>query len=98
MLCEGFAGRVCDFVIHEAQKWGAEVIVLGTHGWRGVGHVLMGSDAEQIVRSSPVLLVRGRSRYRSWTTVPWWYKAFQPWAARRHRVARRVTRSPWTSV
>ena len=62
VLCEGFAGRVCDFVIDEAQKWGAEVIVLGTHGRRGVGRVLVGSDAEQVVRSSPVpvLLVRGQ--------------------------------------
>jgi hypothetical protein len=34
--------------------------VLGTHGRRGFSHLLMGSDAESVVRSStiPVLLVR----------------------------------------
>jgi hypothetical protein len=36
------------------------VIVIGTHGRRGLSRVLMGSDAEAVVRESPVpvLLVR----------------------------------------
>ena len=59
-LLESLAGRVCDQVVADAKTWGAELIVIGTHGRRGVGRVFMGSDAEQIVRlaSSPVLLVR----------------------------------------
>lgn len=62
VLCERYASRVCDIVIDEAKTWGAEAIVIGTHGRRGIGRVVMGSDAEQIVRMSPVpvLLVRGR--------------------------------------
>lgn len=61
-LRERPAERVCDGVIDEALKWSADLVVLGTHGRRGVGRLLLGSDAEQIVRSSPVpvLLVRGR--------------------------------------
>ena len=41
-------------------SWGADLIVLGTHGRRGVGRLFMGSDAESIVRAStlPVLLLR----------------------------------------
>lgn len=60
-LHERFASRVSDTVIEQAQAWGAELIVLGTHGRRGLGRALLGSDAEQIVRhaSVPVLLVRG---------------------------------------
>lgn len=60
-LFESYAGRVSDLVISKAQEWGAKLIVLGTHGRRGVGRMLLGSDAEQIVRLSPVpvLLVRG---------------------------------------
>jgi len=48
-------------VAQQVQEWGADVIVVGTHGRRGVGRMLLGSDAEQIVRTStvPVLLVRG---------------------------------------
>lgn len=59
-LFDSPSGRLCDLVAEEARKWHADLIVLGTHGRRGVGRVLMGSDAEQIVRSAPVsvLLVR----------------------------------------
>lgn len=60
VLSDSFAGRVCDLVVAEATEWHADLIVLGTHGRRGVGRVFMGSDAEQIVRlaPTPVLLVR----------------------------------------
>jgi nucleotide-binding universal stress UspA family protein len=60
-LLDSFDGRVCDLVVRAAQAWPAELIVLGTHGRRGVGRMLLGSDAEQILRIAPVpvLLVRG---------------------------------------
>jgi nucleotide-binding universal stress UspA family protein len=56
------AGRVCDLVVAQAKKWNADLIVLGTHGRRGVNRLLLGSDAEQILRLAPVpvLLVRAR--------------------------------------
>ena len=62
VLCERYGSRVCDIVVDEAAAWGAEAIVLGTHGRRGVRRAMLGSDAEQIVRLAqvPVLLVRGR--------------------------------------
>lgn len=60
-LIENFKGRVADVVTGEAKKWRADLIVMGTHGRRGFSHVLLGSDAELVVRSAPVpvLLVRG---------------------------------------
>ena len=60
VLKDSFAGRVCDLVVAEAAAWPADLIVLGTHGRRGVGRLFMGSDAENIVRSAqtPVLLLR----------------------------------------
>ncbi len=59
-LPETFGGRVCDVVNAQAQRWHADLIVLGTHGRRGIGRLLLGSDAEQVVRTAsiPVLLVR----------------------------------------
>jgi nucleotide-binding universal stress UspA family protein len=62
VLCDSFAGRVCDQVIEQATKWRAGLIVLGTHGRRGMGRLLLGSDAEMIVRMAavPVLLVRAK--------------------------------------
>lgn len=60
VLKDSFAGRVCDLVVAEAAAWPADLIVLGTHGRRGIGRLFMGSDAENIVRSArtPVLLLR----------------------------------------
>jgi nucleotide-binding universal stress UspA family protein len=61
VLSEVYGARVSDQVIDEARRWGAEIIVIGTHGRRGLGRALLGSDAELIARYSPVpvLLVRG---------------------------------------
>jgi nucleotide-binding universal stress UspA family protein len=60
VLCDSFSGSVHALVNAEAAKWPADLIVLGTHGRRGVGRVVMGSSAEQILRYAPVpvLLVR----------------------------------------
>ena len=60
VLIEGFSGRLCDHVLEQARQWGADIVVLGSHGRRGVGRLVMGSDAEQIIRTSvvPVLVVR----------------------------------------
>jgi nucleotide-binding universal stress UspA family protein len=61
VIGDTFDGRVCDLVVAAARDWKADLIVIGTHGRRGVGRVVMGSDAEQILRQAPVavLLVRG---------------------------------------
>ena len=60
-LFDSLSGRLCDRVLEQAVSWGADLLVLGTHGRRGMGRMLLGSDAEQIVRTAatPVLLVRG---------------------------------------
>lgn len=51
---------IAELIVEYAGVWKADVIVLGTHGRRGFSHLLMGSDAESVVRLSPipVLLVR----------------------------------------
>ena len=60
VLIETFAGRLSELVVGQARAWRADLLVIGTHGRRGVGRVLLGSDAEQIMRIAgvPVLLVR----------------------------------------
>lgn len=47
VLSDSLAGRVCDLIIAQVAEWGADLIVLGTHGRRGVGRMFMGSDAEK---------------------------------------------------
>jgi nucleotide-binding universal stress UspA family protein len=53
--------RLGDTVAEEARKWEADLIVVGTHGRRGLGRVILGSGAEQIIRVAPipVLTIRG---------------------------------------
>jgi nucleotide-binding universal stress UspA family protein len=60
VLVERFGERLGDAVVAEAAKWNADLIVLGTHGRRGVSRLLLGSGAEQVLRLSPlpVLIVR----------------------------------------
>src|SRR5574337_550075 len=62
-LLERWSGRVSDVVVTQAQDWGAQLIVLGTHGRRSVGRMLLGSDAEQIARLAPVPVLLVRSRH-----------------------------------
>jgi len=47
-------------VISFAQEKEIDLIIMGTHGWSGLDHVLMGSTAEVVVRRAPcpVLTVR----------------------------------------
>jgi nucleotide-binding universal stress UspA family protein len=58
---EDVAGvRVCDVVVQQAKDRRCDLIVMGTHGRRGVEHALLGSDAERVLRLAPcaVLLVK----------------------------------------
>ncbi|MDH0090834.1 universal stress protein [Achromobacter mucicolens] len=60
MLYENLDKTVQQRVIAEAESWKADLIVIGTHGRRGVRRMVLGSSAEGILRSAPVpvLLVR----------------------------------------
>lgn len=64
VLVEDYGGRVADAIVAQAKRWRADVIVIGTHGRRGLQRALVGSDAELVVRYSPVpvLLVPSRAR------------------------------------
>ena len=60
VLAENLAGRVADVIVRQARRQRADLLVLGTHGRRGLTRMVMGSDAELVVRyaPAPVLLVR----------------------------------------
>ena len=60
-LCDTFGSRVCDLVVDQARAWRADVIVIGSHGRRGMSRIFLGSDAEMVIRTAPVpvLVVRG---------------------------------------
>ena len=59
-LLETLGGEPGEHIVRAARDWPADLIVCGTHGRRGLRRIVMGSDAEYILRHSPVpvLLVR----------------------------------------
>lgn len=48
------AQRLGETVAGYARDWRADLIVIGSHGRRGIGRLLLGSGAEQILRLAPV--------------------------------------------
>lgn len=62
VMFEIVGGRAAEIIVAHAKKWRANIIVIGTHGRRGVSRLVMGSDAEEVIRTSPVpvLLVRSK--------------------------------------
>jgi nucleotide-binding universal stress UspA family protein len=59
-LLEAIGSQAAQVIVRHAKEWPADIIVMGTHGRRGIRRIVMGSDAEQVLRTSPVpvLLVR----------------------------------------
>jgi nucleotide-binding universal stress UspA family protein len=62
ILEETVGGRASDRILAQAKQWPADLIVMGTHGRRGLNRLAMGSDAELVLRSTPVpvMIVRDR--------------------------------------
>jgi nucleotide-binding universal stress UspA family protein len=54
------SGVPADEIVKKAGECGADLIVMGTHGRKGMDHLLFGSTAERVVRyaSCPVMTVR----------------------------------------
>jgi nucleotide-binding universal stress UspA family protein len=58
------AGAAIPVIEDYAREQGIDLIVMGTHGRRGLAHMLLGSVAERLVRTAPcpVLTVRQEDR------------------------------------
>lgn len=59
-LLEATDKRVAEQIASGAEAWGADLIIVGTHGRRGVARLLVGSVAENLVRiaTTSLLMVR----------------------------------------
>lgn len=71
-LLETVAGPAAELIVNHAKEMGVDLIVMGTHGRRGLRRLALGSDAEQVVRLAgiPVLLIRGETAHVSSPRVP----------------------------
>lgn len=60
ILRESRGERVATLIVRETDAAKCDIVIMGTHGRHGIGRVLLGSDAEQVARLSPVpvMLVR----------------------------------------
>ena len=54
-------GNPYEEIVSAAKETDADLIVIGSHGYRGLGHLLLGSTAERVVQYAPcaVLVVKG---------------------------------------
>jgi universal stress protein A len=55
-------GNASERILAVAKDCAADLIVMGTHGRRGLSHVLLGSVAEKVVRGSPIPVLTAGSR------------------------------------
>jgi nucleotide-binding universal stress UspA family protein len=71
VLLESIGGVAADLILAQAKTWQPDLIVMGTHGRRGLARLALGSDAEQVVRAAavPVMLVRSSSQGKKETVV-----------------------------
>ena len=59
-LVESGRRHVPELIVECADEWRADLVVVGTHGRRGINRLLVGSVAEKLVRlaNTSVMLVR----------------------------------------
>ena len=47
-------GDPVDSILNGARDWNADLIVIGTHGRRGLAHFFLGSTTERLLQRSPI--------------------------------------------
>ncbi len=57
-------GAPAEEIVRFANEQAVDLIVMGTHGWTGLRHLVLGSTAENVVRTAtcPVLTVRSAAK------------------------------------
>ena len=60
-LIEAMGEPAGGYIVQQATDWPADLIVCGPHGRRGIRRIVMGSDAEFIIRHTPVPVLVLRS-------------------------------------
>jgi nucleotide-binding universal stress UspA family protein len=58
-------GDARDVIDRSAEQIGADLIVMGTHGRRGIRRALLGSVAESVVRTAPCPVLTMRPKRKS---------------------------------
>jgi nucleotide-binding universal stress UspA family protein len=56
------SGDPAEQVLNSARGLDIDLIVMGTHGCKGLGHLVLGSVAERVVRESPVPVLTAHAK------------------------------------
>ena len=66
-MLESIGGVPADFILAQAKGWRADLIVMGTHGRRGLVRLALGSNADLVVRGAtvPVMLIRAEPQKKN---------------------------------
>jgi nucleotide-binding universal stress UspA family protein len=67
VMLESIGGVAADFILAQAKDWKADLIVMGTHGRRGLLRLALGSNADLVVRGAtmPVMLIRAHPQKKN---------------------------------
>ena len=59
-VLEAVGEKVASVLVSKLNDWQCDLVVMGTHGFSGVKHLLMGSVAQDVIRQAgvPVLILR----------------------------------------
>ena len=59
-VLEAVGEKVASLLVSKLNEWHCDLVVMGTHGFSGVKHLLMGSVAQDVIRQAgvPVLILR----------------------------------------
>ena len=52
-----------DLIVHEAREWGADLIVVGPHGYGRVRSMVLGSVARAVVTDAPCSVLVARAKH-----------------------------------
>ena len=59
-VLEAVGEKVASLLVSKLNEWHCDLVVMGTHGFSGVKHLLMGSVAQDVIRGTevPVMILR----------------------------------------
>jgi nucleotide-binding universal stress UspA family protein len=55
-------GHAATGIVEIAEKWAADLIVMGSHGREGLGRLLLGSVADAVIRHAPCPVLVARAK------------------------------------